>query len=113
MSRRAARSSACAEPIARDRLQQIVDRFLLEGGDGVLVVRRLEDDGRPRLPQVPRHVESADLRHRDVEQQDVGPQRRDMVQRLDGVGRLADALHVQLVEQAAQPRRAPPARRPR
>ncbi len=45
----------------------------LEGGEGVLVVRRDEDDGRhPRRPDLPHHFEPVELGHLNVEQHDVG-----------------------------------------
>ena len=91
------------QAIAGHRLQQIVDGFLLEGGYGVLVVRGLKDDQRPRLAQMARHVEPADLRHRDVEQEEIGPQVAYAVQGLEAVRRFTDAFGLEILQQAPQP----------
>ena len=57
-----------------DRLHQIVDGFDLEGGDGELVERGHEDDGRrgSLRGKRARDADSVEAGHRDVEQQQVG-----------------------------------------
>ena len=60
------------EPLVVERLQQVVQRMRLEGTQRKLVVGRDEDDDRhttdaDRL----KHVETIDLRHLDVEEEQI------------------------------------------
>ena len=93
------------EPRRIHRLQQVVDRVHLERLDGVLIVRRDEDDvrRRVRLEHPPRDLEAGQPRHLDVEEHDVRLQAVDGRQRLDAVAGLADDLDAaDLAEQVAQ-----------
>ena len=89
------------EPRRVDRLQQIVDGIDLERFNGVLIVRRHEDDlgGRPAVEQPTRHLETGQPRHLDIEEDDVGLQSGDRLQRLRAVARLADDLHATQLDQ--------------
>ena len=58
------------EPLVRERLQQVVDRVDLERPQGELVVRRDEDDRHAAAEQL-EHLEAVELRHLDVEEQQV------------------------------------------
>ena len=101
----AARSSGDLEPRLVDRLQQVVDRVDLERLDRVLIVGGDEDDVRRRLrvDHAPRHLETGQPRHLDVEEHDVGLQSLDRAQRLDAVAGLPDHLDAaDLAEQIAQ-----------
>ena len=93
------------EPRLVDRLQQVVDRVDLERLDGVLIVRRDEDDVRPvlRVEHPPRHLEPGQPGHLHVEKHDVGLQAIDGRERLDPVARLPDHLDApHLPEEVAQ-----------
>lgn len=71
------------------RLEQIVHRALVEGGDGVLVVGRDEDDVGAAV-DLAGHVDAGGPGHLDVEEEDVGPVLVQQAQRLQAVGSLAD-----------------------
>ena len=71
------------------------------------LVRRETGNELPegRLPFLREHAEAVELRHHDVEQQDIGPQPLDQLDCGLAVGRLADDLDVgRLGEEAAQHR---------
>jgi hypothetical protein len=77
------------EPLGVGRLQQIVDRALFEGLDGVLVVRGDEHDVRPARQRA-RRLDAVHRGHVDVEEDDV---RLEALRERDGlaaVGGLAD-----------------------
>ena len=59
------------EPIGLDRLEDVVERLLLERGDRELVERGDEDDPRRALDAL-RDVEAGQAGHLDVEEGDVG-----------------------------------------
>ena len=66
-----ARSSASRQTLGAERLQQVVDRVHLERPNGIAVVRGDEDDGDVAADQL-EHVEPVELRHLDVEHQQIG-----------------------------------------
>ena len=93
------------EPRRIDGLQQIIDRVHFERFDGVLIVRRHEDDVRRRLrvDHAPRDFESRQAGHLDVEKHDVGLQPGDRRDGFDAVAGLTDDLDAaDLAEQEAQ-----------
>ena len=72
------RACACerrVEARAVEGLEKIVDRVRVERLQSVLVVRGDEDDGRPArfvaLDEL-EHLESVELRHLDVEEEEIG-----------------------------------------
>ncbi len=90
------------QTVAAERLEQIVDRLELERGDGELVVRRREHDRRIVL-NATQHVEPVELRHLDVEKDEIGLELVDRRRPPSSVGRLADALDpLDLGDQVAQ-----------
>ena len=68
------------EPLALDRLQQIVDHRIFERAHGIMIERRDEDHGwriRP-LGEHLDHFEAVAIAHFDVEQDGVGRERSDL-----------------------------------
>jgi hypothetical protein len=91
------------EALEAHRLDEVVQGRELEGAQGVPFVRRDEDDGRARLWQCLRDAEPVELGHVDVEEQNVGARRRDLLQRLQAVARLAhDRYALQARQEASQ-----------
>ena len=94
------------EPAGVDRLQQVVDRVDLERLDGVFVEGRDEYEHRRLLrafDEPPRHFESAEAGHLDVEEHEVRLVLLDCGQCLQAVARVRHDLHiVQLLELVAQ-----------
>ena len=82
-----------AQTFGADRLQQVVDRVHLECADRVLVVGGREDHRHVAADQV-EHLEAVELRHLDVEEQQVGRQLRHGLHRLEAVGALRHDLDV-------------------
>ena len=60
-------------PLRLRRLQQIIDRAVLEGADRVLVVRGDEDHMGP-AGQRPGRLDAVHPRHADIEKDDIGSQ---------------------------------------
>ena len=95
------------EALAVERLEQVVDRVQLEGGDRVLVVGGGEDDGRPGDRRIgaegAQHLEAGHPRHVDVHQDERRRELADRLQRADAVGAGADQLeHRHLVHPRAE-----------
>ena len=91
-----------ARPV--ERLHQVVEGVRVEGAQGVLVVGGDEDDlggvGAEGLDD----VETGHLRHLDVEEDEVGAEGDDPLDRLLAVAALADDLDVGLLlEEVAEP----------
>ena len=82
----------------RGLLEDVSRRTRLEEARDVLavVVLRENEDARVRrdLANLERRLETAEPRHRDVHEDDVGAERAADVDRLEAVGRLADDLDV-------------------
>src|SRR6185369_1592058 len=79
------------EPLALGRLQHVVDDALLEGIDGVLVVRRHEYDlGKPAIEprDVTRRLDARLHGHPDVEENYFGAVLLDLLDRFFAVLRL-------------------------
>ena len=81
------------EALGAERLQQVVDRVHLERADRVTVVGGDEDDGDVAADEL-EHVEPVELRHLDVEQQQVRLQLGRGLHGLEAVGALGDDLDV-------------------
>jgi hypothetical protein len=107
-------SRLLADPLARavqrrlealvvEGLQQVVQRLRLEGAQGELVVGGDEDHyGHTAGADRPEHVEAVDLRHLDVQEEQVRRRLLDHPDRFPAVRALGDDLHVPgLREQAA------------
>src|ERR1051325_739649 len=60
-----------AEALLPTRLEQVVERLHFERAQRVLVMRRDEDDGRRAIEQR-EHFEAVELRHLDVDEEDIG-----------------------------------------
>jgi hypothetical protein len=109
--KRSSHAALAADPVDRlgqtlaaAGLEQVVDRVLLEGAHGVMVVGGHEDHGRTRV-ETAQEVEPVLARHLDVEQQQVDPLRCQSLARLDGRGGLADhGDAADLLEHPPQPR---------
>ena len=86
------------QALGAHRLEQIVERVQLERVHGVAVVRGDEDDARRLLQagEMARHLEAAHARHLDVEQEHLRAARRQQLDRLHAVARLAHHLRRQL-----------------
>ena len=102
-SRDRARSIARAEPIARDGLEQIVDRAFVEGSQRVLLVGRDEDHLAVRARRA-RHFQTTHAGHADVEERDLRPVLFERFQRRQPVFAFGNdaQLRPQLREQRAQ-----------
>src|SRR5882762_10519219 len=74
-------------------LEDVVRGSLLERGEGVLVVRRHEHD-MAAAAQLPRHLETGEPGHLDVEEQHVGRMRFDFPQGRDAVAGLRDDVEL-------------------
>ena len=81
--------------LGSDRLQEVVDGVDLKGLDRVLVEGGHEDHGLVS-PQELENLEAADLRHLDVQEEEVGPQLVDRLDRLEAVAALRHDLHLLL-----------------
>ncbi len=90
---RARASSASPSRSATERLQQVVDRVHVERPQRVLVVGRDEHDRHVAADQF-EHLEAVELRHLDVEKQQVGMQLGDGLDCLEPVGALGHDLDV-------------------
>jgi hypothetical protein len=93
------------QPLAADRLDQVIHRARLEGGERVLVVRGAEHHrGRGiETAQVMRGFESVEQRHRDVEQHHVGAFGIGDLAGFAAIGGFADDfVPADVVEQVAQ-----------
>ena len=86
------------EALGAERLQQVVDRVHLERADGVAVVGGDENDGDVAADEL-EHVEPVELRHLDVEHQQIGLQLGRCFHRLESVRALGDDLDVGVVGQ--------------
>src|SRR5215213_704731 len=61
------------EPLVIERLEKVIEGMHLEGAHGILIVGRYEDDVRRRCwTERLEHVEAAQLRHLNVEKDEVG-----------------------------------------
>jgi hypothetical protein len=87
-----------------DRLEDVIQGVHLERIDGVLIMRGHEHDRWHSIrPHGAHDAESIELRHLDVEEDEVGPQGPDPLHRCDAIATLVDHLHVASVfEQRAQ-----------
>ena len=81
------------EALVGERLEQVVERVNFEGAQRVLVVRGDEDDDRRAVEQL-QHFEAVELRHLDVEQEEVGIVLGDCLHRFESVRALGDDLAV-------------------
>ncbi len=86
---------SASESLLRDRLEEVVERPRFERADRIFVVRRDEDDQRRAVEQL-QHFEPVELRHLDVEQQDVGIVLGDGLDRFESVGALRHELDIRL-----------------
>jgi hypothetical protein len=91
------------ESVRLHRLEDVVERLLLERGDREFVVGGDEDDPRPPLDALG-HLEARQARHLDVEEGEVGLEGSDLLGRLDAVAGDRDDLERRpgLREQLAQ-----------
>ena len=101
---------ACAierllEPLAAERLEQVVERVHVERAEGELVVGRHEHDRRhPLGSHGGDDAEAVELGHLHVEEDEVGPVPLDRAHRFGAAGTGGDHLHVGLLaEQRRQP----------
>ena len=93
------------EPVGIDGLEQVVERLDRERIDGVLRMRRHEDDRRRLAPfaQVRRGLETGSAGHLHVEEDDVVGELPRQLDRFGGARRLADHPHVGMrLEQVAK-----------
>ncbi len=81
------------QPLRAERLQQIVDRVDFECLQRVLIVRGDEDHGDVAADEI-EHLEAVELRHLDVEEQQIRLQFGDDLDRLEAIGALGDDSHV-------------------
>src|SRR5882762_6277191 len=81
------------EPGRIGGLEHVVRGSLLERGERVLVVCRHEHD-MAAPADLPRHLETGQPRHLDVEEQHVGRMRFDLAQRRDAVAGLRDDVEL-------------------
>src|SRR5262245_44091119 len=102
---------ACAlqrahKSLGTKRFKEIVDRFELERGDGVLVMSGREDDGRrrPGLAQALQDLDSREFRNLDIEEHDVGMQSSYRFDCGCAVARLTDLIRPgNVVDQRCEP----------
>src|SRR5262249_24092756 len=84
-----------AEPRTVEWLEQIIERVYFERPQGVVIVRRDEDQLRPaRRVERFEHLEAVERWHLNVEEEQVGPLALDLKQRFAAVGALAHELDV-------------------
>ena len=90
------------EPIAIDRLQQVVHRLHVKGANGVIVVCGDEHhEGHRRGVQCPQHLESVTSGHADIEEEQIRATARYRGDRFTPRPAFADNLHTRiLLEQA-------------
>ncbi len=81
------------QPARIQRLEQVIQRMLLEGAQRVLIERGDKYDMGQRLRiQHAHQLQTADARHLDIQKQHIGFQPMDGGQRLQGMGALAQHL---------------------
>jgi hypothetical protein len=98
-----ARPCQClGQALGAERFQQVVDRMDLERFDRVLVIGGDEDD-RDLAPEQLQHVKAVQLRHLNVEEDQIRLLLRDRFHRLETVAALCDDVDVRVrCEQLAQ-----------
>jgi hypothetical protein len=94
-----------AEALPGERLEEVVDRPGLEGGERVLVIRGHEDDRRHHThSDGVEHLEPVHFGHLDVQEEDIGLEREDRVDRGGPVLALPHQIDIGLGrDQVAQP----------
>jgi hypothetical protein len=88
------------EPLAVERLEQVIHRVHVEGLERVLIVGRHEHHGRhPVGTHRLNHIKPGAPRHLDVEKHEIRLLADDRLHRLIAVRRLANHLHAHLVSE--------------
>src|SRR4026209_354776 len=88
------------EPFVVEGLQQVIEGMDLERAHGILVVRSYEDDVGRRL-RIERfeHLETAQLRHLNVQKDEVRPERLDRINSFTTIRTLRNYLDVRILSQ--------------
>src|ERR1017187_6152572 len=83
------------EALRAERLEEVVDGVSVKGPHGVLVPGGHKDDGRTGLDQL-QDLETIELRHLDIEEEDVRTGFPDGFDRLEAVGTFGRDLHFRM-----------------